>query len=109
MSDTSLSGRCVSHARHLETGLKDNARREVLTQDQIDFYNENSYLIVENQIPDDVIANIRTKIARFEEEVRGLTVSNDRLDLEDSHSPEAPRIRRIKLPHTISDVMLRVI
>ncbi|MFT7135350.1 MAG: ectoine hydroxylase, partial [Akkermansiaceae bacterium] len=85
-------------------GPKDNARREVLTQDQIDFYNENGYLIVENQIPDDVIANIRTEIARFEEEARGLTVSNDRLDLEDSHTPEAPRIRRIKLPHTISDV-----
>jgi hypothetical protein len=104
MSDTSLSGRCVSHARHLETGLKDNAMSEVLTQDQIDFYNKKGYLIVENQIPDDVIANIRTEITRFEEEARGLTVSNDRLDLEDSHTPEAPRIRRIKLPHTISDV-----
>ena len=77
---------------------------EVLTQDQIDFYNKKGYLIVENQIPDDVIANIRTEITRFEEEARGLTVSNDRLDLEDSHTPEAPRIRRIKLPHTISDV-----
>jgi hypothetical protein len=34
-----------------------------------------------------------------------MTASNDRLDLEDSHSPNAPRIRRIKLPHTISQVM----
>jgi ectoine hydroxylase-related dioxygenase (phytanoyl-CoA dioxygenase family) len=54
---------------------------EVLTQDQIDFYNKKGYLIVENQIPDDVIANIRTEITRFEEEARGLTVSNDRLML----------------------------
>ena len=34
-----------------------------------------------------------------------MTESNDRLDLEDSHSPDNPRIRRIKLPHRISPVM----
>ncbi|MEO0910016.1 MAG: hypothetical protein AAFX96_06665, partial [Pseudomonadota bacterium] len=36
---------------------------------------------------------------------RCMTASNDRLDLEDSHTPENPRLRRIKLPHTISDFM----
>ena len=80
---------------------------EVLTQDQIDFYNENGYLIVENQIPDDVIANIRAEIARFEEEVRGLTVSNDRLDLEDSHTPKHRELGGSSC--LIRSAMLRVI
>lgn len=32
-----------------------------------------------------------------------MTASNDRLDLEDSHTPDTPRLRRIKLPHRISE------
>lgn len=78
---------------------------EVLSQDQIVFYNDNGYLVVENRIPDAIIADIRAEIARFEDEARSLTASNERLDLEDSHTPEAPRIRRIKLPHTTSAIM----
>ena len=47
--------------------------------------------------------SLRAEIVRFEDEARGMTASNDRLDLEDSHTPETPRLRRIKLPHTISE------
>ena len=78
---------------------------EVLSADQIAFYREQGYLVLENQIPADWLARIHAEIARFEEDARGMTASNDRLDLEDSHRPDAPRLRRIKLPHMISDVM----
>ena len=76
---------------------------ETLTPDQIDFYEEHGYLILEDRLPTQVIETLRTEIARFEEEARTLTASNDRLDLEDSHRPDQPRLRRIKLPHRISD------
>lgn len=76
---------------------------EVLSPDQIDRYNTEGYLVLENQIPPDWITRIREEIARFEEEAATMTDSNDRLDLEDSHTPESPRLRRIKLPHLISD------
>ena len=78
---------------------------ERLNPDQIAFYNKHGYLVLENQIPEDWLRKIRDEIARFEDEARGLTASNDRLDLEDSHTLENPRLRRIKLPHTTSDVM----
>ena len=78
---------------------------ETLTQDQIDSYNEHGCIVLENQIPPDWIAKLRAEIARFEDEARDMTASNDRLDLEDSHTPEEPRLRRIKLPHLISDVV----
>ncbi len=81
------------------------ASREVLTEDQVAFYAAQGYLVLEKRIPDDIIAAIRAEIARFEAEARGITESNDRLDLENSHTPGSPRIRRIKLPHTISDVV----
>ncbi|NND20766.1 MAG: phytanoyl-CoA dioxygenase family protein [Silicimonas sp.] len=75
---------------------------EVLTADQIATYNETGYLVLERHLPDDWLETIRAEIARFEEEARGMTASNDRLDLEDSHTPDDPRLRRIKLPHRIS-------
>ena len=81
------------------------AAREVLTEDQVAFYRDQGYLVLENRIPGPVIAAIRSEIARFENEARGLTESNDRLDLDDGHRPDSPRVRRIKLPHTTSDVV----
>lgn len=76
---------------------------EVLTEEQISSYHENGYLVLERHLPEEVLEGIRAEILRFEEEARGMTTSNDRLDLEDSHSPENPRLRRIKLPHKISN------
>ena len=78
---------------------------EVLSPEQVRFYEENGYLILKNQIPAAWIEKIRAEIVRFEEEAAGISASNDRLDLEDTHKPTAPRLRRIKLPHTISDVV----
>ncbi len=77
---------------------------EVLSEAQIAFYRDNGYLVLENRVPDAAIEAVRAEIARFHDEARGMTESNDRLDLEDSHSPDDPRIRRIKLPHTLSPV-----
>ncbi|MGF1477615.1 MAG: phytanoyl-CoA dioxygenase family protein [Geminicoccaceae bacterium] len=78
---------------------------EVLSQDQVRFYQDNGYLVVENRIPQGRIQALRDEIARFQDEARRMSASNDRLDLEDSHTPDSPRIRRIKLPHTISGVV----
>jgi ectoine hydroxylase-related dioxygenase (phytanoyl-CoA dioxygenase family) len=78
---------------------------EVLSQADIDQYNEVGYLVLESRVPIGVIEVIRAEISRFENEARGMTASNDRLDLEDSHRPDAPRLRRIKLPHRISEVI----
>ena len=78
---------------------------EQLSTAQIAQYDENGYLLLERQIPEEWLAKLRAEISRFELEAAMLEQSNDRLDLEDSHTPEDPRLRRIKLPHTISDVV----
>lgn len=77
---------------------------EILTVEQIAFYDENGYLVLENCIPDAIISDIRAKSAWFEDEAKGMTAGNHRLNLEDSHTPDNPRVRRIKLTHTASDV-----
>ena len=78
---------------------------ECLTPDQKAQYEAQGYLVLENRIPADWIAKIRDEITRFEAEAATMMASNERLDLEDSHTPTEPRLRRIKLPHTISDVV----
>lgn len=77
---------------------------EVLSADQIAYYEEHGYLVLERHLPEDILTSIRAEIARFEDEARSMTASNDRLDLEDTHTPDDPRLRRIKLPHRISDL-----
>lgn len=78
---------------------------EVLTETQIASYQESGYLLLENHLPGDVVDSIRMEIARFEDESRQMTASNERLELEEGHTSEEPRVRRIRLPHTISDVV----
>ena len=78
---------------------------EVLTKEQFENFELNGYLVLKNRIPMSIIENIRAEIARFEEIARTMTHSDERLDLEDSHTAQDPRLRRIKLPHTQSDVV----
>ena len=75
---------------------------ETLNHAQLTFYQDNGFLVLENKISNVWLKKIRLEISRFEEEAALLEKSNDRLDLEDSHTKGAPRLRRIKLPHLIS-------
>ncbi len=78
---------------------------EFLTTDQKDFYEANGYLVLENRIPADILESIRAEIAKYVDTARNLTESSAEIDLEDSHSREDPRVRRIKLPHTHNALM----
>ncbi|MEM9584977.1 MAG: phytanoyl-CoA dioxygenase family protein [Pseudomonadota bacterium] len=78
---------------------------ETLTLEQKAFYEENGYLVLPERIPPDILQSIRDEIAKYQEQARGLTQSTAELDLEDSHTPQDPRVRRIKLPHTHNQVM----
>lgn len=77
---------------------------ETLTQAQIDEYNEVGAIVVPDRLDKDDLAAIHGEIDRFMDEARNLDASNARLDLEDTHTRSDPRVRRIKLPHMISDV-----
>lgn len=77
---------------------------EALSADQKSFYDENGYLLLENRVPMAIIEEIRAEISRFEEIAVGMTGSDEKIDLEDSHTPDDPRIRRVKRPDTQSQV-----
>lgn len=77
---------------------------EALSAAQIASYQRDGYLLLRDRVPMDVIAAMREEIARFETMAAGMTASDEKLDLEDSHTAETPRIRRVKRPDTQSGV-----
>ena len=77
---------------------------EVLTEDQKAAYERDGYLVLERRLSDDQLAALHAEIDRYTAKAHGLTEATEELDLEDSHRPDAPRVRRIKLPHTHSAV-----
>ena len=82
----------------------------MLTQEQIDFYNENGYLGVENVLSAEEVADLQRATDEFVEKSREVTEHTDIFDLEPGHSSEAPRVRRIKNPvmhHIVYDQTLR--
>ncbi len=81
---------------------------EALTQAQIDEYQEVGAIVVPDQLGPVDLAEIRAVVDRFYDLAREMTASDDRIDLEDSHRPGDPRIRRIKRPDRQADVFRRL-
>ena len=71
---------------------------------QIAFYREHGYLVLERHLSAGQVGTLRETLARLVAGATGLTESNAVYDLEDSHRPDSPRVRRIKLPHKVDPV-----
>lgn len=82
----------------------------MLTQAQIDFYNENGYLGVEKVFSDAEVAELRRVTDEFVDKSRAVTQHTDVFDLEPGHTAEHPMLRRLKDPikqHEVYDRALR--
>ena len=71
----------------------------MLTQAQIDEYNDVGAIVVPDILTEAEVANLRAVTDGFVERARGVTGHTDVYDLEDSHTPDNPRVRRIKAAH----------
>jgi ectoine hydroxylase-related dioxygenase (phytanoyl-CoA dioxygenase family) len=71
----------------------------VISSQQVKFYQENGYLVVENVIDQETLQRVKDVIADLVAKAKGLTTHNEVYDLEPSHTPDKPRVRRIKTPH----------
>lgn len=70
----------------------------MLSNAQIDQYRETGCVIVEGVLEPSEVQELRRVTDQFVERARGLTENNDVYDLEDTHTAERPRLRRIKTP-----------
>jgi phytanoyl-CoA hydroxylase len=63
------------------------------------FYRENGYLVVEDVLDAATLGEVRRQVASVLQGAHGVAAHTDVYDLEPSHRPDAPRVRRIKTPH----------
>lgn len=70
-----------------------------LSEDEIRHYREHGYVVVAELFAEAALAAADREIARLLDGARGRALSDEVYDLEDSHAPERPRVRRIKQPH----------
>jgi ectoine hydroxylase-related dioxygenase (phytanoyl-CoA dioxygenase family) len=69
---------------------------EVLSDRDVAFYREQGYLMVPEVLARDELATLRAVTDELLGRARFMTESDDVLELDRGHRPEAPRIRRIK-------------
>ena len=74
-----------------------------LTEDQVNFYRDNGYLVLPGHLPSDIIDKARSEIDVLSAHAATIDQSDDKIDLEETHTRTDPRIRRIKRPDLQSD------
>ena len=71
----------------------------MITGEQVQFYQDNGYLMVEHVLSPDQLATMRQELADLVTQSAEVSENTDIYDLEDTHSAQEPRVRRIKTPH----------
>lgn len=80
----------------------------MLRKEQIVAYRQDGFIIVEDVLSTDELAELRSVTDGLVEQARHVSAHNDIYDLEPSHSPAEPRVRRIKMPHLQAGIYDRV-
>jgi phytanoyl-CoA hydroxylase len=80
----------------------------MISERDVEFYRENGYVVVPDLLDAPMLSAARQVIAEFVEGARGVTGHTEIYDLEPSHRPDAPRVRRIKTPHLHHEIFRRL-
>jgi len=80
----------------------------MLRSAEVDTYREQGFIVAEHLIEAELVDEIRAEVDVLCEASRNVTENDARYDLEDSHSSETPRVRRLKAPHLYSGAIARV-
>ncbi len=76
----------------------------MLTDLEIDRYHDQGYIGVENVLSSEEIQGLREVSDQLVEQSRKITGHDDVFDLEPDHTPESPKVRRIKSPITVHPI-----
>jgi ectoine hydroxylase-related dioxygenase (phytanoyl-CoA dioxygenase family) len=80
----------------------------MLTPEQIAFYNEHGFLVVEDVVPRIEIEQARSILEEFIEKSRAVTENDTVFDLEPGHSAAQPRLRRLKDPCSLHPIFRQI-
>jgi ectoine hydroxylase-related dioxygenase (phytanoyl-CoA dioxygenase family) len=76
----------------------------MISEDEVAIYRDQGYVVVEDVIGPELLGRMRSVIAELTEKARSVDAHTDVYDLEPTHTPAAPRVRRIKKPHLVHPV-----
>ena len=80
-----------------------------LSKDEINFYNDQGYLLVEDVISENQHKEMLALVDGFFEKSKMIKENDNIFDLEDGHSSYNPRLKRIKQPHQHSQFFWDII
>ena len=81
----------------------------MLEKHQIQDYNNNGFIVIEDLLSKNEIRQTCDIINQFIEKSRDIKESDNIFDLEDDHSRNNPRLTRVKQPHLINDHFFNLI
>lgn len=81
----------------------------MLTAEQIQFYKDNGYILVEDAIDAPTLERLRKSTYEMIDRSRNVGESNEIFDLDEGHSADAPKLTRIKLPHVQDPAFLKAL
>lgn len=70
----------------------------MLSQEQVATYHRDGFLRVDDALTPETLARVRAWVDQTVADAKGLTGPNEVYDLEETHTPDRPRVRRIKDP-----------
>ena len=73
----------------------------MISQADVAFYREHGYVVVPNLVEPAMLARLQRVIDGLVERARAVGANDDVYDLEPSHRPDRPRVRRLKKPHAL--------
>ena len=74
-----------------------------LTQQELDRYERDGYLVITDEVPQDRLSAVIAETERMCAVAETVAAGTDMLDVDPSHTPEIPKVRRIKSQHEHSD------
>lgn len=80
----------------------------MLSDKQVEQYRETGWLVVEDMLTPTVLAETHAVLDQLITEARSVTAHNEVYDLEPGHRPESPRVRRIKTPHRVHPLFMKI-
>ena len=80
-----------------------------LTKDEVNFYNDQGYLLVEDVISEGQHKEMLTLVEEFFDKAKIVRENDNIFDLEEGHSFHNPRLKRIKQPHQHSQFFWDII
>ncbi|MGB7181567.1 MAG: phytanoyl-CoA dioxygenase family protein [Burkholderiaceae bacterium] len=85
-----------------------NIEAAMINDDDVAAYRRQGFLVVNNVLSTTELDALRSELDIVVNQASAISENNDVYDLEDSHSPEQPRVRRIKAPHRVMPTVNKV-